>query len=160
MASVWCLYCWLWTCFTPWPSVSTVNFGQVNAGWVMTKVNKDILKFCTVKWMKDSNGHLRNCLTIRIQGKVLRNQKQKCSNVLLKILIFTKEVISRELLTTKFTNTLFFKHSVFWVSLSMSMIFLIPALYYAYNMLRIVNQNGQLPFTIVNIQKQAFSDVL
>ena len=103
----WCLYCWLWTCFTPWPSVSTVNFEQVNAGWVMTKVNKDILKFCTVKWMKDSNGHLRNCLTIRIQGKVLRNQKQKCSNVLLKILIFTKEVISRELLTTKFTNTLF-----------------------------------------------------
>ena len=32
-ASFWCLYCWLWTYFTPYSSVSTVNFEQVNAGW-------------------------------------------------------------------------------------------------------------------------------
>ena len=31
IASFWCLYCWLWTYFTPWSSVSIVNFQLVNA---------------------------------------------------------------------------------------------------------------------------------
>ena len=30
---VWCLYCWLWTYFTPCSSFSIINFEQVNAGW-------------------------------------------------------------------------------------------------------------------------------
>ena len=33
MESFWCLYCWLWTYFTPCSVVSLVNFEQVNAGW-------------------------------------------------------------------------------------------------------------------------------
>ena len=32
MASFWCLYCLLWTCFTPFSSVSSVNFEHVIAG--------------------------------------------------------------------------------------------------------------------------------
>ena len=35
MASFWCLYCKLWTYFTPCYSVSIVNFEQVNVGWVL-----------------------------------------------------------------------------------------------------------------------------
>ena len=30
LTSFWCLYCYLWTCFTPFSSVFTVNFEQVN----------------------------------------------------------------------------------------------------------------------------------
>ena len=33
-ASFWCLYCQLWTYFTPCSTVSIVNFEQVNADWV------------------------------------------------------------------------------------------------------------------------------
>ena len=33
MTSFWCLYCKLWTYFTPCSSVSIVNFEQVNADW-------------------------------------------------------------------------------------------------------------------------------
>ena len=29
----WCLYCWLWTNFTPCSAVSIVNFEQVNNSW-------------------------------------------------------------------------------------------------------------------------------
>ena len=32
----WYLYCWLWTYFTPYPSVSIVNFEHVIAGWVFS----------------------------------------------------------------------------------------------------------------------------
>ena len=35
MVSFWCLYCSLWTYFTPRSSVSTVNFEQVNAEWIL-----------------------------------------------------------------------------------------------------------------------------
>ena len=35
-ALFWCLYCLLWTYFTPCSSVSIVNFEQVNAGWGKT----------------------------------------------------------------------------------------------------------------------------
>ena len=42
------------------------------------------------------------------------------------------------LMKQKVSHTLFYKHSVFWVSLSMLMVFLISALYYAYKMLEIV----------------------
>ena len=31
MASFWCLYCWLWTYFTPRSSIYIGNFDQVNA---------------------------------------------------------------------------------------------------------------------------------
>ena len=34
LASLWCLYCWLWTYFTPWSSISIVNFEHESAGWV------------------------------------------------------------------------------------------------------------------------------
>ena len=34
LASFWCLYCYLWTYFTPSSSVIIVNFEQVNTGWV------------------------------------------------------------------------------------------------------------------------------
>ena len=34
LSSFWCLYCQLGTYFTPFFSVSIVNFDQVNAGWV------------------------------------------------------------------------------------------------------------------------------
>ena len=34
MASFWCLYCQLWTYFTPCSSVSIVNFEHVNIEWV------------------------------------------------------------------------------------------------------------------------------
>ena len=34
IASFWCLYCYLWTYFTPWSTVSIVNFEQVNASWI------------------------------------------------------------------------------------------------------------------------------
>ena len=37
LVSFWCLYCWLWTDFTPCYSVSIVNFEQVNAGWVIRR---------------------------------------------------------------------------------------------------------------------------
>ena len=33
-ASLWCLYCLLWTYFTPCSDVCIVNFEQVNAVWV------------------------------------------------------------------------------------------------------------------------------
>ena len=33
MASLWCLFFWLWTYFTPCSSVSIVKFEQVNANW-------------------------------------------------------------------------------------------------------------------------------
>ena len=33
MALFWCLYCYLWTYFTPCSSVSIVNFEHVNADW-------------------------------------------------------------------------------------------------------------------------------
>ena len=33
LASFWYLYCQLWTYFTPYCSVSVVNFEQVNVGW-------------------------------------------------------------------------------------------------------------------------------
>ena len=33
LALFWCLYCWLWTFFTPCSSVSVVNLEQVNADW-------------------------------------------------------------------------------------------------------------------------------
>ena len=33
MASFWCLYCWLWTYFTPCSRVSIPNFAHVTAGW-------------------------------------------------------------------------------------------------------------------------------
>ena len=32
----WYLYCWLWTYFTPYLSVSIVNFEHVIAGWVFS----------------------------------------------------------------------------------------------------------------------------
>ena len=32
-ALFWCLYCYLWTYFTPCSSVSIVNFERVIAGW-------------------------------------------------------------------------------------------------------------------------------
>ena len=35
MASFWCLYCYLWTYFTPFSSVSIVGFEQVNICWAM-----------------------------------------------------------------------------------------------------------------------------
>ena len=35
MTSFWCFYCFLWTYFTPFPSVSIVHFEQVNVSWVM-----------------------------------------------------------------------------------------------------------------------------
>ena len=38
MASFWYLYCWLWTYFIPFSSVSIVNFEQVNAGWESVQV--------------------------------------------------------------------------------------------------------------------------
>ena len=36
LTSFWCLYCWLWTYFTPCSIVSIVTFEQVNAGWVVS----------------------------------------------------------------------------------------------------------------------------
>ena len=48
LPSFWCLYCWLWTYFTPC-SVSIFNFEQVNADWV----SSGFLSFwdhCTKKW--------------------------------------------------------------------------------------------------------------
>ena len=44
----------------------------------------------------------------------------------------------------KVSHTLLYKHSVFWVSLSMLMVFLISALYYAYKMLEIVVSTQKL----------------
>ena len=38
----------------------------------------------------------------------------------------------------KILHTIFYKHCVFWVSLSMLMVFLISVLYFACNMLEIV----------------------
>ena len=35
LASCWCLYCWLWAWLVPCSGVSVVDFGQVNAGWVL-----------------------------------------------------------------------------------------------------------------------------
>ena len=32
--SCWCFYCYLWTYFTPFSSLSIVDFGQVNVSWV------------------------------------------------------------------------------------------------------------------------------
>ena len=52
-SSFWCLYCYLWTYFTPFSSVSIVNFEEVNAGWDHlkffwrpTSTNFYILKYC------------------------------------------------------------------------------------------------------------------
>ena len=39
MASLWRIYCYLQTYFTPCPSVSIINFYQVNADWVCTTKN-------------------------------------------------------------------------------------------------------------------------
>ena len=36
VASLWCLYCYLWTYFTTCSSVSIVNFEQVNADWLVS----------------------------------------------------------------------------------------------------------------------------
>ena len=33
LASFWYRYCLIWTYFTPYSSVSIVNFEQLNAGW-------------------------------------------------------------------------------------------------------------------------------
>ena len=38
-----CLYCWLWTCFTPFSSVSIFAFEQVNVGWVFALKLSSIL---------------------------------------------------------------------------------------------------------------------
>ena len=38
VASVWCLYCKLWTYYTPCSGVSTVNSEQVNAGWIQAEL--------------------------------------------------------------------------------------------------------------------------
>ena len=35
LASCLCLYCWLWARLVPCSAVSVVEFGQVNAGWVI-----------------------------------------------------------------------------------------------------------------------------
>ena len=50
MASFWCLYCKLWTYFTPCSSVSMVNFEHVNAGrvnetdWIIAiSINKETI---------------------------------------------------------------------------------------------------------------------
>ena len=35
LTSCWCLYCLLWAWLAPFSSVSVVDFGQVNVGWVL-----------------------------------------------------------------------------------------------------------------------------
>ena len=35
----WCFYCWFWTYFTPFSSVSIVDSEQVNISWESTKTN-------------------------------------------------------------------------------------------------------------------------
>ena len=42
LASFWCLYCYLWTYFTPCSSVSIVNFEHVIAGWVGNKIIRSV----------------------------------------------------------------------------------------------------------------------
>ena len=43
MTSFWRFYCELWTCFTPFPSVSIFDFEQVNSSWDMACILKDQL---------------------------------------------------------------------------------------------------------------------
>ena len=38
LASFWCLYCYLWTYFTPCSSVSIVNYEHIIAGWVAHRI--------------------------------------------------------------------------------------------------------------------------
>ena len=49
LASFCCLYCSLWTYFTPYPSVSTVNFEHVIAGWGDNWPANKLLIFCFQK---------------------------------------------------------------------------------------------------------------
>ena len=44
--SFWCFYCQLWTYFTPFSSVSVVDFKQVNVSWVNLKLEPCELKEC------------------------------------------------------------------------------------------------------------------
>ena len=50
MASFWCLYCKLSTYFTPFFSVSMVNFEHVIAGWVVNVLN--VYSKCNLSLLK------------------------------------------------------------------------------------------------------------
>ena len=53
-----CFYCWLWTYFTPFSSVSIINFEQVNVSWI----------YCDVKFIININlKHFRKHFALHIQ---------------------------------------------------------------------------------------------
>ena len=61
MTSFWCLYGWLWTYFTPFSSVSTVDFEQVSPCWVCKKFYR-ILENIKVKGDLARNDGKIGCL--------------------------------------------------------------------------------------------------
>ena len=57
--SFWCFYCWLWTYFTPFSSVSIVDFEQANVNWVKkSQYKKPAHYFWSIRircdWVKSS----------------------------------------------------------------------------------------------------------
>ena len=50
MASFWCIYCQLWTYFTPFSCVSIVNFEHVIVGWEVKKSYSRII-LCLI-WIR------------------------------------------------------------------------------------------------------------
>ena len=51
MTSFWCLYCWLLTYFTPFSSVSIVDFEQVNVSWNTLKISLTFFRLiCPFIW--------------------------------------------------------------------------------------------------------------
>ena len=94
MASLWCLYCELWTNFTPWPSVAIVNFEHVIAGWNVSYDPAYIAIFlkswwCDCVFNKKDNvffrlfSHFANrfCSEILLHGNVFTLQHAECFGI-------------------------------------------------------------------------------
>ena len=61
LVSFWCLYCYLWTYFTPCSSASIVNFEQVNASWVPENCKKKLInKWTAGKLIKTKETHKKD----------------------------------------------------------------------------------------------------
>ena len=72
LASFWCLYCYLWTYFTPCSSASIVNFEHVIAGWTC-KSNPGDYKLLFLCHRKIQPNHL-------CQKKTKKTRKNNCSD--------------------------------------------------------------------------------
>ena len=69
MASFWCLYCLLWTYFTPCSRVSIVNCEHVIADWVnLWSFFKDIFR----NWKQDVEAYLEPCQTSKKEQHIAK----------------------------------------------------------------------------------------